>query len=433
MRKWMIVALTCVAVGATACGGGSSSNSNNGTTSDTGQQADGGTVADAGSDAATASDTGDAGSGQDATTADGGADTADAGQADSGTTYPNDVAFQTYREDVVKLQTKLFCQISWECQSPVVGDVGVGSRYASEQDCLDQMAQDPAIRAEFDQDTANYQRLIDAGRIIYDSENAAACLNFVAGLSQDQMCDPAVLFTTDGPCDQSKILQGTIGDGGSCINSHECAGDAYCNITGGSCSGTCTTRSSNCGGSTCADGEYCDYSQSPNVCETDKTEGAQCTSNRECGANTCMILDGDASGVCMAPRSRAIGESCTSYSLCEGTAQCVNQTCEAFSFVTEGHACDTEHTCEPGTLCLYASTDAVVGTCKPPAGVGDPCMYSDNCQAGLFCDGATSASLGSCARPKPSGADCHYAAECQSGLCVDSKCADTASQCPIPS
>ncbi len=410
MRKLFFMPLICTLALAAGCGddGTTGTNSNSTPTDasqDAGPQPD---VADA------TDDVGDAP--EPDATADATGDTTD-DAADGSSSYPDDIGFEEYQDALLSASIDVACTGAWQCASPMADSTPIARRFDSAQDCRDELETSPIIRAPIDQDTSEIAGLIADGRIIYDSQAAADCLNGLAGLSTQAIChnelDDAFTACNEG------ILTGTIGDGAACTLSDECAGEAYCS------SGTCTL--SDCDGTVCDDSEYCHRSANGSEsCEPRKTEGSQCDGYNQCGEGlSCMTLDSEDTGVCLAPGSRDRGEACSSATFCGGTDMCVDETCQEFEFVQQGGACEAADFCEPGTICQLASADAVVGSCQPPADVGDACSETEVCYFPMHCDGATDSQLGSCARPKPNGASCDRRDECESGLCVNDTCGDS--------
>jgi Dickkopf N-terminal cysteine-rich region len=69
-----------------------------------------------------------------------------------------------------------------------------------------------------------------------------------------------------------------------------------------------------------------------------------------------------------------------------------------------------------------------VGTCKALLAAGAPCVASNQCQKGLYCDGAAQPQP-VCATLKANGEACTASAACQSNTCLPGTCAGTSQQC----
>jgi hypothetical protein len=431
MKKFLLVALMSLMACAVGCGG-----------DDGGGGAGGGGGSDAADvhdeDTTQLPDTGpDA---EDSGPSDGGGDTGtDAGDtgadADGGTTqYPDDISFEAYQDAFLSEQISLLCTVGWQCASPMAANAYQAKRFNSEQACRDELPNLAWLQAGKEHQTNRVQRLIDAGRVIFDSDQAATCLNMIANLSEEDTCDTRLVSEID-ECLANPTLTGTIGEGGDCIESMECADEhAYCDTQADSCDGTCTINLPDCGGEVCTDSQFCQRPDNgTDSCESLKTEGAQCEDSRECGEGlSCLVLDSETTGVCLSRGSRARGEACTTSFFCQGSDQCIDETCEAFAFVDQGDACDSDVVCEPGTSCRMTSPDSVVGTCQPPADVGETCLYTDDCLYELYCDRPDRDQAGSCARVKSDGASCDRGEECESGTCVSDTCGGQEQLCPVP-
>jgi hypothetical protein len=354
------------------------------------------------------------------------------------TTYPDDITFEDYREEYRDHLLEFACNLTWRCEAAIVRDLGLSGRFNSREECIAQTQTADPLTIPYANETNEFKRLIDAGRIIFESEEAAACLNAFANLDATEFCSNRDLEELADCSDPEAFLTGTIGEGGTCLQTVECAGDdLYCDSSADTCGGTCTVDEPYlCGGVECAEDQYCRADSGGALsCATRETEGSLCRGDYQCGEGLkCLILDGESSGVCLSAGSRAQGEACESDFYCSGNDLCVDETCVEFAFTAEGEACDPDAVCEPGTNCIRASVDAVIGTCMPSQGVGNPCLSPTDCNLNLFCDRPSYDRMGSCARPKEDGSTCESSNECRSQNCASGICGpDPSSQCPIPS
>lgn len=475
-----VLVLTMVSAIA-ACGGDE--------TPDTNPERDSGPSLDAGSDTNRPQDTdSDAAD----TTSDG--DAGSDAEPDS-TSYPDDISFESYTEALIGFLLETECTRAWECPTPPRNhSSSLGRRFESVEACRSTLKDSQFFQTLVREELEPTKRLIEAGRVGYDSQQAADCLDQYASLTVAQTCgpNPSAFLTA---CYEPAPITGTIGPGGDCIDQAECA-DGYC-PTGQTCNGTCRL-SGGCGdGAACLDGEYCarqpddtfscealkpqgqscessecqedlycpmtgasrtcqvrksagsvcnraEECEDPYTCIRDaegrngtcnpaKSEGETCYRSEECGGEmNCMRLDSETVGVCAGDGDRQRGESCSRSSYCSADDTCVNETCVKLEYVSQGSRCTNETHCTPGTICQLASPDATMGACRPPAQRGDSCVATNDCTYGLYCDGASDSQAGNCAPVKDDGAGCSESSECTSGLCRDSICGGPAEVCPIP-
>ena len=132
---------------------------------------------------------------------------------------------------------------------------------------------------------------------------------------------------------------------------------------------------------------------------------AECRQNSDCSAaamepGTCV------NDFCLAPRQ--VGESCDDNDDCEGAIDCESNLCAA-----PPTPCNNNTDCPVGTVCIEVG-NVLPTDCTAPSNVGDPCDDTDDCVAGLTCDGNTcKASFG--------GA-CSSGSQCLSGTCANNLC-----------
>jgi hypothetical protein len=130
------------------------------------------------------------------------------------------------------------CQKEFDCMSeydPAMhnGDAFADSYGSSVDDCVTQT--EAFITAFLG---ANYfdklDASVDAGRLDFNSDNAAACDDAFAAASCDEIFDQnGATYTQPAVCDT--VLVGTVDDGGSCTLDQECS------TSGDSCDGTSMT------------------------------------------------------------------------------------------------------------------------------------------------------------------------------------------------
>lgn len=188
----------------------------------------------------------------------------------------------------------------------------------------------------------------EAGRLVYDSTRAAACLASYA----DRPCTGGDIESCVG------VVQGTVVPGATCELSRsfyifsECAGDAEClegpTVT---CGGTCVTRAK---------------------------KGDSCNRNQPCALGTMC----DARTSRCAPLAKA-GEPCgiTSIIICEAGLFCTD--------IIGGGTCMPQH---PTGACRYAGEctppaqcPSGGGVCQVPPEVGDACSSAAGCGEQLVC------------------------------------------------
>jgi hypothetical protein len=294
---------------------------------------------------------------------------------------------------------------------------------------------------------------IDAGRTVYDGAAAALCLASLASAS----CAAAAL-TLDSP-DCQMIFAGQIAEGGTCASNNECVPSAWCNVTPGTCGGTCVARVA-IGQPTSVDGAcaigaaaYAGYCIQPlsfgQRCDSDDGGFAliPCTAPSVCGSfrqpdgglhHACALL-GDAGAPCTDEASSIF--ACSGYGFCDPqTQRCrplsglndpcgpnapscrsdlwcngglASPQCQARS--PTGGPCTSDFSCSAG-VCDGGkpfNPDGgpwPLGACVPLPGMGDPCTYM--CASGLMCD-----STGHCGPFKADGAPCTSSFECASASC----------------
>lgn len=270
--------------------------------------------------------------------------------------------------------------------------------------CMEALKHDDASIAQVLADVAS-------GKIAYDAEAAAACLDHVS----QRECNPAAWAF---PTACAEVFTGTIPAGEPCLhNSGQCADygacvqcvgqdDCVACPTNTCCGGTCqggierATVGESCAQATCWDGTVCSPS-----------------------SMTCVVLPGP--GEPCVEHACAVGAKCTAEDMC-------------VSLAGLGAACDAE---VPGAGCDWAYTltcEEESATCQLRPGPGEPCggSFAGTCRGqSLRCLDGTCAWLpdvGEPCVPLVSGVDGPQP-ECLSGLiCEQGSCAYRGSTEPCP-
>ena len=273
---------------------------------------------------------------------------------------------------------------------------------------------------------ADTQKEITAGLISYNSTQGAACVSAVNALT----CADLNSAGSSAPAACNAALTGTVGTGGTCYSSNDCAA-GFCTweLPTGTCPGTCQpfvalgnacTVDAQCGAARACDG---------GVCKTVQAVNGACP----CQAGLWCDTSGGAPGVCKA--SLAVGASCSvTNDHCTVVARCAGTPATCQSYVGAGAACTTAvDLCGLGYYCDGTSHCASYPTsgqsCATPATPG-VCLNS-------YCDIIASPTAPVCKPLLADGATCnptYFGTDCASGYCnPSSKCApDTSSQCVIP-
>jgi hypothetical protein len=177
------------------------------------------------------------------------------------------------------------CAKQWDCctdaeiMEQYMGIEIDGRPITTEQDCVD------FTNALFSGlAVAQYKASIEAGRVEYDGEAAADCVAAVDDVScKDYASD---MIDDDSAC--RPFLIPLVADGGACTQDFECKSD-NCVDGAGDADGTCQAlpgEGQPCDDN-CADGTYCGYENSSEVCLALKADGAVCILDRECASDYC--------------------------------------------------------------------------------------------------------------------------------------------------
>jgi hypothetical protein len=201
---------------------------------------------------------------------------------------------------------------------------------------------------------------LDAGRIRFDGERAAACLRELSLQcgSGNRACDDAIV--------------GLVPMGGPCVAME------------------------------CANGLTCDSSTCPSTCQPQKCLGQ-------------VLLEDGGCGSWPTPQLVSLGGSCTANSPCQEGMRCSEGVC-VLARAKEGEACDqsfvTERWCQEGLVCLQ-------GRCARGAAPGEACSRDLACQVDAFCGsdgGCVLAATEARSLPPSAGSTCAADLDCVNGL-----------------
>lgn len=227
---------------------------------------------------------------------------------------------------------------------------------------------------------------IKAGVILYDSNQAAACLLALRTQCYDVLEDDGCL-----------AWSGTLQPGQACYTSLECA-QGYCD-TDDACPGTCSEvapAGGSCQDRQCETGNYCN---SEDLCARRLAEGETCTLSAACQVGLICLCEGDVDcdflfeeeepeGRCAPlPAPAKEGEPCSEARQCEMDLYCLTE---------HGAFYDSQGVCrprrQPGQTCqvggqdeawfYWGCEDALCRNEDPEAGIGlcavseegDPCI-----------------------------------------------------------
>jgi hypothetical protein len=239
---------------------------------------------------------------------------------------------------------------------------------------------------------------ISAGRISYDANAAAACLN--AYNSAD--CDFTSLLQAISTC--QKIFTGKVQTGGACHIDVECA-NGFCSGPQAGCAGTCTAFPAigdACAGGRCGPDGTCDSMSQKCVALGGK--GATCDLlSAPCQTGLDCVTVGSSS-TCQPPGAE--GQPCGfsfSTPACQSGLYCDGDTQTCLRPVESGGACNSNSSCDGGLVCVIAG-NATSGTCQPIHDIGQHCEPGDHsgCASDATCDASTS----TCELAGQAGDDC---------------------------
>jgi hypothetical protein len=200
---------------------------------------------------------------------------------------------------------------------------------------------------------ATLQRSIDLGRVTYDAEKMAACLE-----NDGWSCDGG------GSIECTEAILGKVAAGEPCDTNTECQPSLRC---GGTCPATCFLPS--------AAGEACD---SAGQC----ARGLYCTGSGVC---TPRVADGE-------PCQIGMENPCHGTAQCQPTNDGTGSICTPIALVGEGEECGREpwRACAPGLACVRKS-ERDPEVCVLRAEPGGDCWVGeeDSCPVGQWCSTAS--------------------------------------------
>jgi hypothetical protein len=250
-------------------------------------------------------------------------------------------------------------------------------------------------------DATAYARGVAEGRLAYDPDAGARCLDAYASGSCERLP-----LTCEG------LFKGLVPPDGGCLLAEECNADGFCFMYDGVCPHRCRAYA----GKLEACNNFDKLCRPPGGCEqidagvlgcVDKKDaGEGCTSYSGCGLNMACNQ-----GACIEVRV-GLGASCNvsnGYPFCDTEYFCRQPpppsgggtrppgTCELKSGV--GGVCNGYDSCLPSLNCSGLIT---TGTCTGKAALGDTCRQYGDCQDQLFCEPGTTR----CAALPADGGDC---------------------------
>lgn len=308
-----------------------------------------------------------------------------------------------------------FCRYYAACQSSLTASSWPGGCTA-------------ALRARLTNSLeARLERGVGAGTIRYDPATVGACLASIASLD----CAASVTSAEDYQCPEG--FDGTVEVGGGCIDSLECAGDAWCSpdFETGACAGRCVRRGQ--AGEACQFGDACTLGTScvsedfAATCRAPGSEGQSCLY----GCQGSLVCVGD-SAICQRPRSGNVGQRCDdALVVCPPGTACVDDgagegsQARCVELAASGAPCGWQLSpCADDEWCRLTAPDYDVGTCSSPPVDGDPCESPYECDSrlGQCVDGACTVKRDN-GKPCSIGEDC-WSDVCRGGLCTLSACSD---------
>jgi len=359
------------------------------------------------------------------------------GKASGGSTASGGAAFdgdQSNPDELLEAQGRVYCARLFRCfenrDDFMASRLILKTPAGCEAKVRELYEQEPGRR--------DLQAQLTAGLLHYDHEAAARC---VAELST---CNGTDSFT-EGSC--REVFDGSAQTGEACQRSEDCAGDAYCQLTGSTCPGQCRPRKAS--GEACELNRECAYSTGVAFCDRGNAATGECRTLAPgakagleepctrllrgssalilcedelwCGVDSTLGADA-AQGRCIAPLQ--IGDPCS-----DGDDVCLGGLCDVASGVCRqaklrskpGESCSRTMLigCDP-TLGLRCSGDE--GTClgSGDGSEGSDCFGGDfqrGCAAGLYCAPGPTPPMGTCSPRLATGAPCEQGSACESGNC----------------
>lgn len=215
---------------------------------------------------------------------------------------------------------------------------------------------------------------VEAGRIAFDPEAAAACLAAV----RDGGCVAGV-----NPRRCTEVFRGLVPAGGACFWSE---GDAFLAGTRGCAEGFCGFEDRTC----------------PSVCRPWPAVGEPC--EPACGPEAYCDFEAD-----RCARRPVIGESCSPTETCAEGSRCAGEPPSCRRVVeTPDEPCGADDVCPAGTFC-------VEGNCRVEVPLGDPCNLRRNCPRGAICAPGVMDGPAVCRSPPAVGDPCFSGLPCAEG------------------
>jgi hypothetical protein len=254
-----------------------------------------------------------------------------------------------------------------------------------------------------------YDASLEAGRVSYDAEAAAECVEFLGGLGCDEMLISRVmLFRGLEYAEQCRFIRGALDDGQTCQRTTECRDGSFCDAERFSCGGVCrrgpapepVETADACPPGTVNNGGRCDVPAK---------EGGRCgfnPSGPEEGICEQDFLCDSETRKCRSLPSE--GDACDSRTPCVWSLTCKDGRCQKLA--GEGGACTADRFhrwhCRDEFFC--DADDGQPGTCRPKREAGAACRHANECGAHLGCVGVNEAegTWGTCQPLTPRGAPC---------------------------
>jgi hypothetical protein len=239
--------------------------------------------------------------------------------------------------------------------------------------CMASIQEEPGYVATIESDIAS-------GKLVYDGAAAESCIEAIESVYGAACTRTAVAAASGQSFTDScaGVFAGTVGPGGACFFSEECADGGLCEQTDLTCprdlqccAGTCAAQpapipvggdcSAGLPNQSCASGSYCNtaLSGASMTCVVPSTVvGTPCSPSTLCGAPLFCNLDSSGTGTCQPPA--ATGAPCN--------ARVGNTSCDS----------------------MLDACDATSATCTPRAAVGGTCdVTQNNCVLEADCVGST--------------------------------------------
>ncbi len=263
---------------------------------------------------------------------------------------------------------------------------------------------------------------LDAGKVVYDREQAQHCVDEQAAASCDLTRREARVA---GAC--TKVFTGKVKDGDECAFDAECASHD-CDVPSCTrdtcCPGTCkpTQRPSEIDGA-CEVNAHCvadTYCGKDHLCHALAAMGNPCDDDSQCDYGLgCIGATDLQSGTCRT--MPLIGESCPYRRCAELGARCdATSTCVPVGLA--GTACPMSDECSPFAHCDPAHQ------CADAPALGSAC--SSACAGDAWCNFGGQ-SVGVCAAPSANNEPCSADNECASSFCEEGPVFDFCTDGPV--